>query len=127
MAEALATYESGGELYLNGKLLAEVTKYTVNHMGNLNKVVTTKKGLAGTAAGPLEVEISVTSAMPKAGMELDYYSALVNRTAMTFRRRAHGQTRSYTVKADGLDESYDASNAADATVKLIGKPIGVTT
>lgn len=127
MAEALQTYESGGELYLNGRLLAEITKYTINHQGNLNEVNTTVKGLAGMADGPLKVEINITSAMPKAGMEFDYYNALIRRTTLTFRRRAAGVSRSYSVKADGLDETFDASNAADAAVKLIGKPIGVTT
>lgn len=127
MSAALQNYESGGEMYLGGLLLAEITKGSVNHMGNLNEVNTTIKGLAGTASGPLKVEISINSAIPKAGLEYDYYLALINRSILRFRMKVGGRTISYEVRADTFDVSLDASNAADASVKFIGKPLGATT
>lgn len=127
MSAALQNYESGGEIYLGSKLLAEITKYQISHDGGLSDVDTTIKGYAGTASGPLKVSITLSSAMPKAGLEYDYYEALRSRAVLTFRRRAGGQSRSYQVRAGNLDESFDVSNAAEATVMLRGKAIGATT
>jgi hypothetical protein len=127
MAEALGDYESGGLLYLNGRLLAEVTSVDVKDMGNLNKVYTTLKGLAGTAAGPIETEMTIESAMPKAGAEADFARALNRRQTMTLRVRAEGQSISYSVRVNEVGRKFDANSAAVKTIAVIGKPIGVTT
>jgi len=126
MSEALKSYESGGELYFQGRLLAEISKVTITDMSQNTEVNTTVHGLAGMAAGPLKAELSWDSAMPKAGMEADYYRALKLRLNCTVRVKAAGVTETYTVRLDSRDRSFDVSGAASVTVKATGKQLGAT-
>lgn len=127
MSATLKRYESGGEIHLDGQFLAEITKFSLSLDGGLSEVNTTAQGLAGTAAGPIKVELTIVSAIPKAGMERDYGLALKARSVMVFRRKRGGVTESFTVQVSKVDESFDVANAADATIMLIGKPLGAST
>lgn len=127
MSEALQDYESGVELFYNGRLLGEISKFTVNDDAQGTEVNTTTGGLTGFAFGPLKAEFSWDSFMPKSGMEVDYYQAIKLKRSVTLRVRAAGATESYTVKLMTRDRSFDVSSAATVSVKAIGKRLGATT
>lgn len=123
----LARYESGGLHTLDGLMLAELTKVTIRDKGNLYPVYTTAQGLAGTADGPLEVEVMYESAMPKAGAEFDYINALRTRKVMMLRIRSEGVTHSYEVKVSDSERQLDTTASATKSITMIGKFIGATT
>ena len=74
---ALGHYEGPGEVYFNGRLLAEAESVRFRIMGNKRKVFTMIKGLAGRSKGPVEAEIQVTNAMPIAGEEAEFERILI--------------------------------------------------
>lgn len=123
----LKNYESGGLVYVGSRLCAELTKVTVKDMGNLNKVYTTLQGLAGTADGPIECEMSIESAMPKAGAEIAWANALNARTELTVRLKSEGGNESYAVKVADMERTFSPDAAATKNLSLIGKRIGATT
>jgi hypothetical protein len=123
----LKNYESGGAHRANGQLLAELTKVTVKDSGNLNKVITIGQGLAGTADGPLETEMMIDSAMPKAGAEFAWINALNNREELTIRLNSEGVAESYAMKVNDSERVFSPDAAATKSLTLIGKRIGVTT
>jgi len=123
----LKFYESGGKIYVDNRLLAECTKITVKDAGNLSKVYTTILGLAGFAAGPIEAEMTIEQAMPKAGAEFAWASALTTRKILTVRIESEGVRESYQMVNGDLERTFSPSDSATKMLQLLGKKIGTST
>lgn len=124
---SLTRYQGPGEIYANGRLLAEAQSITVRTLSNNNKVRTMKKGLSGYSAGPTEVEIKIESAVPRAGYEVDFKGicerketvSIVHNDAGNIRRRYEGWI-------DDVEQGQSNDNAATLSASFVGKPVGST-
>lgn len=67
-----------GVLYVlaDGKLLTEHASATMTRSSGSQQVMTVHKGPAGESPGSLTCEIDVTSAVPAAGLEVDFGEAM---------------------------------------------------
>lgn len=66
---ALEEYEGPGTLIFDGDIQAEAQTVRLSYNSNNRPVTTMRKGLAGKSNGPGQSDITVTSALPRAGME----------------------------------------------------------
>lgn len=73
------TYEGRGQIFCNGRLLAEATKASFSVKSNDNDVMTMGKGWAGMSDGPTTSEATITSAIPRKGFEKDFVTAVVKK------------------------------------------------
>lgn len=124
---SLTKYQGPGEIYANGRLLAEAASITVRTMSNSNKVRTMKKGLAGFSAGPTEVEIRIESAVPKAGYEVDFKTACERKLTMEIIHVDAGNVRRrYEGWIDDVEQGQSNDAAATLSANFVGKPVGST-
>lgn len=121
---SIKAYESGGFIWANGQLLAEVTKAEVMDKGNLNPVYTTLLGYAGAANGPIEAQMTIESAMPKRGAELAWANALNSRQVLIIRLKSEGISESYEMQLNDSTRTFQPSAAATKNLSLIGKKLG---
>jgi len=59
------------DVFVNGSLLAEEASVTIDRATNSQQVLTVNKGYSGESPGALMTEISVDSAVPAVGFELN--------------------------------------------------------
>lgn len=78
------SYEGGGQgrIYINGRLLAEATKTSVNAQSNDQLVKTLHKGAAGFSDGAGETSGSIETAVPRKGYELDFVQAVTSKATL---------------------------------------------
>jgi len=62
---------SQAEVYINGSKLAEEASVTVTRNTSAQKQYTLARGFAGMVAGPSDIEIKVTNAVPSAKFEIN--------------------------------------------------------
>jgi hypothetical protein len=73
----LDKYEGPGTVILGNDIQMEATTVRYSYNANARPVVTMRKGLAGRSLGPGQSSFSVTSAIPRAGMESDVLAKCV--------------------------------------------------
>lgn len=119
-------YEGAGQVFLGGRLLAEVTRCERTITSNDNEVMTMAKGFAGFSDGPVRVEITFDTAIPKAGYEYDYEDAIVNKRTVTFVFVDGEKRLSHVGRITQKSSSRDTGSAASASCTFVGRPDGNT-
>jgi hypothetical protein len=69
-----------GLIFCDGVLAAEEVSFNVDYSTNDNVVVTQSKGFAGITPGAGSTKVSIETAIPRAGYEIDYFQKAVGRT-----------------------------------------------
>lgn len=119
-------YAGAGEVYLNGRLLAEIEECERQLQSNDNEVNTMIKGFAGFSDGPTHVRITGTTAIPKAGYEVDYERAVRLKLTVTFVFIDGGQRLTHVGRITDLTSSRSTSASAKANFTFVGVPVGAT-
>lgn len=119
---SLDRYEGPGEVQFNSRTLAEAVSISTNIASNSSEVLTMKKGLAGRSAGPTRTEISVESAVPKGGMELEFAEMCVKDADVTITHRFAGKTYIYEGWIDSVESSQSTDSPASVSFSVIAGP-----
>lgn len=125
MAE-LDNYEGAGEVYANGRLIAEAMNVRVSTATNDRPVNTMTKGLAGFSKGPTSSEASVEQAVPKAGFAVDWEDLVIRRTTIRLVVVHAGKRRTHVGRFTQYESSNSTDDAASASLTFVGKPRGST-
>lgn len=115
---ALTKYEGPATVILDGDIQAEATSVRLSYNSNARPVVTMKKGLAGRSIGPGQTDFSVTSAIPRAGMESDVLRKCVANADVRIVFVVAGVR--YQVEGWINDVGVDQSEASPASVSFNG-------
>jgi hypothetical protein len=107
-------YEGPGEIYVQGRLLAECTKCSFSVKANNNPVVTMQKQLAGKSDGARSSEGTIESAVPRKGYEVDFVRYCIEGTELTVVVKSGGRRHQFPMWV----ESVEWSNATDSTTLL---------
>lgn len=122
---ALSKYKGAGEIYINGRLIAEATDMEFTIRSNDNKVMTMQKGMAGFSDGPTEVEGTINSAVPKAGYDHEFLDTILDKKEVRVTWITAGNRR---VTAEGrfgeLRERFDSASPASSSIPFMGKILG---
>lgn len=103
-------YEGPAEIYVNGRLQAEAVNAKCSIKANANRVVTMRKQLAGKSDGATSSDVSITSAIPRAGMEFDFRTAVLQKKFFVIVVKSANQR----VQFKGWFEDVEWSNAVDS-------------
>ena len=98
--------------------LAEAQDVKLSHLTNAQKIHTMTKGFAGISPGSLESEITIKSAIPRAGIEFDYIGKLQNNVevdCVLFRAGKKVKMKGFIVEASEA-YSVDSPSAFDCTI-----------
>lgn len=119
---ALEQYEGPGTLIFDGDIQAEAQTVRLAYNSNARPVTTMRKGLAGRSVGPGQTDISITSALPRAGMEGDFLSKCVANAFVRVVVVVAGKR--YQVEGWIQDVSVDQSqdNPASVSCNVTGRP-----
>lgn len=109
-------YEGPAEIYLNNRLQAEANKVSYSIKGNNNEVFTMRKGLAGKSDGATTTDITITSAIPKKGLEADFRRAVTEKKFFTIQAVTGGQRLQWI----GWFEDVQWDNAVDSATMIAG-------
>lgn len=63
-------------MFFNGALLAEAQSVDIQHVGGWQDIITIEKGLSGFSPGAQMCTIKVDEAVPRAGIEFDFFGAM---------------------------------------------------
>lgn len=121
---AFGTYEGAGELYLNGRLLAEISECEYSLTSNDTEVMTMQKGFSGFSDGPEQVRITFQTAIPKAGYEHDYEDAIRNKRTVRFVFIDGSKRRVSDGRLIEKSSSRSTSAAATSSLTFVGAPVG---
>lgn len=121
MAE-LNQYEGPGELYFNGRLLAEASKCEATVKGNNNKVFTMKRGLAGKSDGARESEGTIECAIPRKGYEVDFMTKCVKGTTGELVLKSGGKRHKFAIWIEEVRTANSVDSPAALTVNWTGGP-----
>lgn len=120
---AIGKYAGAAEVYLNGRLLAELVSFRTTLESGDQEVVTMRKGLAGFSDGPPRVEATFDTAIPKAGFEADYQKAIEDKATVRVAWIIAGKRRQAEGRIMTLDTDQGVNNPAGATCRFVGKPV----
>ena len=120
----LTKYEGAAEVQIGGRTLAEATKARVSIRANDNKVNTMRKGFAGFSDGPTEAEVTIDTAVPKEGYEVDFWDAVKRKRELRVVIVKAGRRRTIVGRAQSLDEDAAENAAASGSVTIMGVPVG---
>ncbi len=120
MPTTIQQYEGAGTIGINGRILAEATKFTWTISTNDNEVLTMRKGLAGFSDGVTKIEITIESAVPRVGLESPWFDYILKRKPVSATFKFGGKRVTVAGRFSTLDGSQDVSSAASATVKFVG-------
>jgi len=112
-----------GSVFLDGQLLIEELSCDLDYDANNQIIITQQKGFAGISEGADSFEANVSNAIPRAGLEVDYYSLVADRTPVEFIVHAGGKKRISTGFIMKLSENFGADKASGISfVFRGGKP-----
>jgi hypothetical protein len=117
-------YEGAGELYYGGRLLAEITECSYRLESNNNDVDTMQKGFTGQSKGPRRVVISFTTAIPKAGYEVDFHAVLAGDRTVRFVFKDGDKRRTAEGKIQSHESSRSTGAVANTSYEFRGAPVG---
>lgn len=107
---------SQGLIFLDGILLAEAPDFEVSYNTNNQPVVTMAKGFSGITPGAGQADVTINEAIPRAGMELDFYKRAKERTPI----KITGWRGSKKMQLEGfimtIAEKHGVNSNASATI-----------
>lgn len=116
-------YEGPGQVFYQGKLLADAKTVRISHQGNGSDVMTMHRGYAGEAPGAFKSEITIENAVPKGGMEADFTEAMITRKTVRVVVVRGGQRLGYEGKISTEESENSIENAASHSFTVsAGKP-----
>ena len=126
MSQTTMTTYAITKLYVNDRLAVQHTNLTIKRTSNIQKQHTVNLGLSGGSPGAAEMEISLDSAIPSAGMEFDfgqYIANVVDSNGKFVKLTAVGNgnktlTGEFMVMDDDVAQGVDAN--AKQTVNFVG-------
>lgn len=120
-------YEGPGTIIFQNSLLVEAMNLRVQLASNNNRVRTMRKGFSGRSKGPREAEISVSNAVPQAGLEHEYLQLVVEDADVQVVIVFGGKRYQYDGYIDTVNTSQDTESPATveytiaaAAPKIIG-------
>ena len=119
---ALDKYEGPGEVQFNSRTLAEAQTISTSLASNSSEVLTMKKGLAGRSPGAKRSEISVENAVPKGGLEDEFFQLCVEDADVTITHLFAGKTYIYEGWIDTVESSQGAESPASVSFTVIAGP-----
>lgn len=118
---ALQNYEGSITIKYNGSALADAKSMQVATKSNIRTVKTMGAalggGVAGWASGVHESEVTIESATPVGGLEVDYRLHMRRGTIITIEADIGSKTLQYQGKIDSID--WNASAEGDDTTHSI--------
>jgi len=123
---ALQQYEKGA-IFLKGALLVEATNFHLEHDAALQPIHTMQKGFAGVSPGSPMTKGSVSSGIPRVGVELDYLQSLQDVEVIEFVVFAHSKKKKFKGYLTNIKEQYGADRAAEISFDFIGVPVEQST
>lgn len=110
---------SKGSIFIKSVLIAEAQEIEVDYDNGASDVDTIEKGLAGASPGPLKSTIRLVSAVPAAGLDLDYVQSLVDLEIVDVVVFARGKKLKWEGTFRQAKESYGVSGPSkfDATLR----------
>lgn len=119
---ATDTYAQGF-VFVDGQLLMEALNVDVDYQTGNQIVVTQYKGFAGVSPGADRTMITVKSAIPKAGIELNVYELAKNKTPVEFVVFAGGAKRTSTGFIMNVKESFGVDTPSSIDFDFEGEPL----
>jgi len=110
-------------IFLGGVLLAEAQSCDINHTGGWQDIVTIEKGLSGFSPGAQMCTIKIDSAVPRAGVEFDFYAAMRDGTILdVIVFRAGKKMKTKGIVKD-VSETGGADKASTYSVNMTCSPV----
>lgn len=123
---ALQTYDRGA-IFAAGVMLAECTGFSVSHDSGNSPNLTMQKGFAGMTPGAQQTSISIESAAPRAGYDIDYLDKLANTEVVEVVYYGHGKKHVVNGYITKVDEKYGVGQASSASIEFMGGPVATST
>jgi hypothetical protein len=101
-----------GYVFVDSQLLVEELTCDLEFNPNNNVVVTQQKGFAGITQGAGRFTARVSNAIPRAGLELDFYTLAIERTPVEFILHAGGKKRISKGFVMSVSESFGADKSS---------------
>lgn len=120
---ALTKYEGAAQVFVNGRLLAEAQTSRLSLTANDNEVNTMQKGFAGFSDGPERAEVSIDTAVPKAGYELDFWTLCRDKSEVRVVQISGGVRRQIQGRITSFEETKGTGQTATASVTIVGRPL----
>lgn len=107
-------------LFIDNVLAVEVTDFNVSYESGDNDVETMQLGYAGRSQGPRKTMISVNSAIPRSGFEIDYLQRLQDGSAvkMVWYRGAQKVSCEGFIKS--VKESFGTTQTSQVSFEFTG-------
>jgi hypothetical protein len=118
---AFQAYEKGA-IFAAGVMLAEALNFSLEHDSGLQPVHTMQKGFAGMSPGSPMTKGSVSSAVPRAGVDLAYLDKMTAGNPIDFVCYARGKKIKFKGYITNLKESYGADKSAELSFDFAGAP-----
>lgn len=114
-------------MFVDGILLSESTTVSVESDPQLQPIFTQQKGFAGVSPGAEQTKISVDSAVPRAGFEVDYLKRAQGVSVVELTFFAHSQKNTTRGFITSVKQSYGVSQAASVSFEFLGEPLATST
>ena len=118
----MATDQYGvGFVFLDGQLLTEELTCDVEYDPQNNVVVTQYKGFAGITAGAGQFTATVSNAIPRAGLEVDFYTLAKDRTPVEFIVHAGSKKRISKGFLQRVREKFATGDSSTVDFEFVGE------
>lgn len=109
-------------LFVDGILAAEEVSCELDEDAGNNVVLTQAKGFAGITPGADQTKLSVTSAIPRAGVEIDYDDRRKKRTPTEFMIARGGKRKQFKGFVMNTKESHGVNKTSELSFEAQGGP-----
>lgn len=123
---ALQHYSSAA-IFVDGSLLSEASEVNIETNPALVEIMTMQKGFAGVSPGAEKTSISVTSAVPRVGFELDYLDKCQGVKVVEVTVFAHGKKTTCKGFLSNVKQTYGVNKEATVSFDFIGQPVEEST
>lgn len=112
-----------GAFFLDGQLLVESQSIDVEFDAGNQIITTQQKGFGGISPGSPSTKMTVKSAIPKSGLEVDLYTLSKDRTPVDAVVFAGGTTRTSRGFIMTVSESFGVDNPSTIDFTFEGEPL----
>ncbi len=122
---ALREFEGPAQVFFGSRALAEAGSVSVSIQGNNRKVYTMRGGraaLRGRSRGPVESELKIESAIPKAGYEADFIRACVVNADVRVVVVSGGQRHQFEGWIEDVSENHSTEQSASISFTVVAGP-----
>jgi len=112
-----------GAFFLDGQLLAESQSIDIQLDAGNQIMTTQQKGFAGVSPGSAKTSMTVKSAIPKAGLEVNLYELALNRTPIDAVVFAGGTTRTSRGFIMNVSETFGVDSPSTVDFSFEGEPL----